>query len=774
MKILVVDDDELVTETLTAVLEQQNYAVEVAADGQTGFALATSFDYDLLLLDVMLPKLDGISLCRQLRAQNYTFPILLLTGRDSNHDKAIGLDAGADDYVVKPFDSEELVARIRALLRRAGSIGQPLLEWGKLQLNPSNYEVTYAGQLLALTPKEHALLELFLRNNRRVFSCGSILDHLWTYEDTPGEEAVRTHIKGLRHKLKAAGAPSDLLETVYGIGYRLKPPISAPTPAPLSPLKSVEPLRPTSPQHTLSLVAGVWARFHDRVVEQLDQLEQTCLALNQPSLNPDGLAEARQIAHSLAGSLGTFGFDQGSKLAHKLEEGLQPPAHQLLAESAKLLHLVKQLRQAIDQSPTQLPLAASTPSRPLLLIVDHDATLVAELVKEAENWGWQTAIALTLNAAREHLYRHHPSVVLLDLEFSQPAAGLTLLAELHQRKPPVPVVVFTADNSLTRRLEVLRQGGQVFLQKPVPTVQVLETVNQVIQQADAAEARILVVDDDPLMLTLLKTLLDPWGLRVTALQDPRNFWEALEACSPDLLILDVEMPHLNGIELCQVVRNDARWNSLPILFLTAHDAPDRVNQVFAAGADDFVHKPIVGPELVNRILNRLERIKLLRQMAETDPLTLVANRHKSTQDLEEFLRLAKRHHQPLCLAVLDIDHFKLVNDRYGHAMGDTVLRHLGHLLRQSFRQDDVVARWGGEEFVVGLYGVAREDGGQRLQDLLKTLRQQQFGSTDHPFQVTFSAGIAEFPTDGNDLQALYRAADTALYRAKQAGRDRIL
>lgn len=769
MKILVVDDNELMTETLTAVLEQQNYVVEVATDGQAGLALATSYDYDLLLLDVMLPRLDGISLCRQLRLLNYTGPILLLTGRDSIHDKAIGLDAGADDYLVKPFDPEELRARIRALLRRAGLIRHPQLTWGQLQLDPNNCEVTYAAQLLSLTPKEYALLELFLRNNRRVFSCGSILDHLWAYDDTPGEEAVRTHIKGLRHKLKAAGAPADLLETVYGIGYRLKP--ESLKAAISRPGKVIEPDR--LPQHqTLTLVAGLWERFHEPVMAQLDQLEAVCSTLNQHRLSPEQYKAALQTAHSLAGSLGTFGFEAGSQLAHQLERELQLTADRSTQELAPLLHLVSQLRATIDRPLT--PVAVPPPGQPLLLIVDHDLTLAEALVKEAEHWGFQAAIALTLSAAREHLYSHHPNVVLLDLEFSQPTAGLTLLAELQHRKPPVPVVVFTTDNSLTRRLEVLRQGGQVFLQKPVPTVQVLEKVNQVLQQTNPAEARILVVDDDPLILTLLKTLLDPWGLRVTPLQDPRNFWETLEACSPDLLILDVEMPHLNGIELCQVVRNDARWNSLPILFLTAHDAPDMVNQVFAAGADDFVHKPIIGPELVNRILNRLERIKLLRQMAETDPLTLVANRHKSTQDLEEFLRLAKRHWQPLCLAVLDIDHFKQVNDSYGHAVGDAVLRHLGHLLRQSFRQEDVVARWGGEEFIIGLYGVVRADSVERLTTLLKNLRQHKFSAGEHHFQVTFSAGVAEFPQDGTDIQALYRAADAALYQAKQNGRDQVL
>lgn len=207
MRILVVEDDELVAEALQTLLVDLNYAVELATDGQTAAELVEAFEYDLILSDVMLPRLDGVGLCQQLRSQGYQIPILLLTGKDSSHDRAIGLDAGADDYVVKPFDPEELAARVRALLRRGEAIKPPILKWENLQLDPRACEVKYQDVLLKLTPKEYALVELLMRNTRRVFSCGMILEHVWTYEDTPGEEAVRTHIKGLRQKLKNRGHP---------------------------------------------------------------------------------------------------------------------------------------------------------------------------------------------------------------------------------------------------------------------------------------------------------------------------------------------------------------------------------------------------------------------------------------------------------------------------------------------------------------------------------------------------------------------------------------
>ncbi|NEO70361.1 response regulator transcription factor [Moorena sp. SIO3H5] len=222
MRILLVEDDERITDALAEDLTDQHYVVDVANDGQVGRELVENFSYDLILLDVMLPKIDGITLCRKLRSQGDSTPILMLTARDTISDKIVGLDAGADDYLIKPFDLGELSARIRALLRRGNTTLPPVLEWDSLRLDPSTCEVFYKDNLLSLSPKEYALLEFFLRHPRRVFSRAQILENLWSFERLPEEATVKAHIRGLRQKLDAAGAPSDLIETVYGLGYRLK------------------------------------------------------------------------------------------------------------------------------------------------------------------------------------------------------------------------------------------------------------------------------------------------------------------------------------------------------------------------------------------------------------------------------------------------------------------------------------------------------------------------------------------------------------------------
>ena len=221
MRILLVEDDICLAETLAEALTDRRYVVDVVTDGEAGWEQLRVLGYDLMLLDVMLPELDGFRLCQRLRSHGYTMPVLMITACDTVRDKITGLDAGADDYVVKPVDLGELLARIRALLRR-GCSSPPILEWGELRLDPSTYEVFYQDREIHLTPKEYSLLELLLRNGRRVLSRSKIIENVWSLEAPPEEYTVKVHIRSLRQKLKAVGAPEDAIETVHSMGYRLK------------------------------------------------------------------------------------------------------------------------------------------------------------------------------------------------------------------------------------------------------------------------------------------------------------------------------------------------------------------------------------------------------------------------------------------------------------------------------------------------------------------------------------------------------------------------
>jgi DNA-binding response OmpR family regulator/HPt (histidine-containing phosphotransfer) domain-containing protein len=354
MKILVVEDDNYIAQFIAATLgKQQHYLVDVAPDGRNGWELATAFNYDLILLDVMLPEIDGISLCRQLRQEGYQMPILMVTAKDTKTDKVKGLDAGADDYVVKPFDFQELFARIRALLRRGNTPLPTVLEWGLLRLDPSSCQVTYGDRVLHVTAKEYALLELFLRNRQRVFSRSAIVELLWNFEEPPQEDTIKSYIKSLRQKLKAAGAPTDLIETVYGLGYRLKCLSKEPDEPDLSEMK----------RQVLSAVAEFRAALKSGISDRLKILEQATKALSNDSLSPQLRHKAEQEAHKLAGTLGSFGFVEGSRLAREIEELLGDENYCDCAwrtgeaanrtQSLRLAKLVKELHCQIEIAPTE-------------------------------------------------------------------------------------------------------------------------------------------------------------------------------------------------------------------------------------------------------------------------------------------------------------------------------------------------------------------------------------------------------------------------------------
>jgi DNA-binding response OmpR family regulator/HPt (histidine-containing phosphotransfer) domain-containing protein len=592
MRILVVEDDPIIAQLIETILQQHKYAVDVATDGQMGLELSHTYEYDAILLDVSLPKKDGIAVCQQIRSQGNPVPILLLTALDSPANRARGLDAGADDYLGKPFDPEELLARLRAILRRSHQASTPMLRWGNLQLDPVGATVTYNDKLVPVTPKEYALLELLLRNSKRVFSCNVILDHLWSYGGTPSEEAIRTHIKGLRHKLKLAGAAPDFIETVYGIGYRLKP-VSLPE---------------------VNLLNDTWEKFKGQVHEQVAVLERLSVRFLNQDLQSDWQEIGRSIAHSLNGSLGMFGFSLSSELARQIEKLLSGRQDLTTEQGQWLFSMVAALQEELDR-PVSLPDLYCFDPDPAtdILLVSEDPDLVGGAsVKEnrsiqsiAIDRQWDIKIVPTIAAAKSQL-QFHPtrSILLAPAVAQQTEEVVQLLVEVGKHVPAIPVILLADAPGL--HPEIDRFGTCISI-CPTSTTDIILAIERSIAQVESTLTHVLIVDDDLKILAILRALLVPWGFRITTLADPQKFWEVLPVAKPDLLILDVDMPIVSGLELCQSVRNRADWSHLPIIFLTAHTEPSLIQQVFAIGADDFVTKPVVGPEIISRITNLMER-----------------------------------------------------------------------------------------------------------------------------------------------------------------------
>lgn len=508
MKILLIEDNPTVGTFLSQALTRQRYTVDLATTERVGLDLAIAEHYELILLSTTVANLDSIRFCTQLRAQGCQTLIFLLVERQTAANIVAILDAGADDYMTQPYELTTLLARLRARMRRKEeTFSTPMLVWGELCLNPNSAEVTYAGNPIILTPKAYSLLALFLQNPQRVFNRSAIIDRLWSLDELPTESAVTNQIKGLRQQLKAGGMSEDLIETVYGLGYRLKAHSGdrAPDPCPL----------PTS-------------------------------------ANPD--------------------------------------------------------------------LGAAQPGR-TILVVDGDQALTEQLQQDALLWGVQVKVATTLAQARVAIADTPPDLLLLDLNLTAPGdrpedTGLTLLREV-TTTTPIPVLVFSDRDTLSDRVLVSRLGAKGFLHKPLTSVDVFSPVLQLLSQPQVAPNTILIVTTNTTQGQIIRDLIEPWGVQVKLLANAQDFWSHLPAIAPNLLVLDWDLPTFGGADLCRVVRQDARWGNLPILMLTHTPEAQHIRQIFAIGADDFISQPFIGPEVVTRIISRLEQVPLASHLEHT-------------------------------------------------------------------------------------------------------------------------------------------------------------
>jgi len=632
MKILLIEDDDSSIALLTRSLNAQHYIVDAVKDGEMGWTYASTFDYDLIILDIMLPKLDGITLCKRLRGAGCTTPIMLLTAQDLITAKLQGLDAGADDYLVKPFDLNELMARIRALLRRSSSNPLPLLGWGDLLLDPSTCDVTYNGQPLILTTKEYDLLELFLRDSYHVFSSDEIIDRLWSSDDFPAEATVRSHLRRLRHKLQVAGAPPDAIATIHGRGYYLKP-IQPDLTVSIAPSADEEKLNngagflPSAQQQAQyrSFLAETWVTTKPQCLESLDRLSEIVQQLRLDNGTYLEQSQAHQRAHKLVGTLGIFTLTSGMEIARKIEKILNRSTLLTSTEAAILPILIDELSLAIEQfaiannQSNDTSQTTNTPSSdlPLILFVDLDPSLTDSLTAMAKHRGFQDLTLSTIEAANNYLAPIpdapinlvSPTLILVRLSASQePNTTLDFIHHTHQRFPHWSILVLGERDGLRDRLAVVRNGGKFLGIAGLSTEQIFTAVTSLIQPATTT-AKVMVVDDDLDWLRALPQLLQPWGLKVTTLDDPQQFWTVLQSVRPDALVLDVKMPEINGLELCQVLRSDPLWQRLPILFLSAANDPISQQSAFSVGADDYLCKPMMGGELAWRIRHRLARLQ---------------------------------------------------------------------------------------------------------------------------------------------------------------------
>jgi diguanylate cyclase (GGDEF)-like protein len=539
---------------------------------------------------------------------------------------------------------------------------------------------------------------------------------------------------------------------------------------------------------------AIWRRSLPRTSGQLVRIESAVAALGEGRLDEPVRADAQRQAHRIAGAAGTFGFDQASVTARELEAFFESrPSDPSGAPAAA--GLVRALREALGiAASTATPPAGATveaephdergppfppgpDDEPLVLVVGSPDAATAPAAAQIRTRGLEVE-TVPPGGVDEVLGRPGlPVVAVVEMTEDEDAAQEQIIRRLDERGVRVLAVVATSTGT-GARVAALRAGARLLLDVPTSVgewSQLADTVASLAVTGESAAHRILVVDDDATLLAGVRhVLVEAEVGAVTTLSDPGQFWPELNRVEPDLLLLDIDMPGMSGLELCRLVRSHPRWQQLPVVFLSGRLDPVTVDGVYAAGADDFVGKPVLAAELRSRITHRLERAKLHRLLAETDPLTGLANRRRLEMDLARLRGISDRQSTPLCLAVVDLDRFKRINDRYGHDVGDEVLRRTAAHLREAFRGEDAVARLGGEEFVAAMLGIRRDDAVQRLDVVLTSLAATEIVVDGNPVQIAASAGVAEYRLDGADFAALYRSAAAALRVAKAAGRGLVL
>ena len=351
--------------------------------------------------------------------------------------------------------------------------------------------------------------------------------------------------------------------------------------------------------------------------------------------------------------------------------------------------------------------------------------------------------------------------------------SIKTLGKLRKEGSALPPIIFIArDLELTTRIEAARAGAAAFLSRPVDILELIDAIDGLQEQNEEEPFRVLVVDDDPGLSSYYKSVLEEAGVEVEVVHDPLAVLSPLGDFRPELIVMDLYMPNCHGKELAAAIRQEHAYLPIPIVFLSAEDDTSKQLDVMTIGGDDFLVKPIFPEHLVAAVVTRARRFRALRALMVRDSLTGLLNHTTTNEQTKIELARARRIKQSLSFALLDIDHFKLVNDQYGHPAGDRVIKSLSNLLKQRLRATDVIGRYGGEEFAVVLPDADADTAARILDEVRQSFADIRHQHDDGDFVVTLSGGIATYP-QYSEVPHLIDAADKALYEAKSSGRNQV-
>ncbi len=540
-------------------------------------------------------------------------------------------------------------------------------------------------------------------------------------------------------------------------------------------------------QAQLNVLRESYAAKLDEKIDQIGEGWQLYKSHDEGQPRREALASLHRLTHTLAGSGATFGFPAVSSAARRAETVLKSllqsgaalesehaqeieAALEQLRGAARLPEGVESFFASLNDEP--LPLE----ERPLYLFSDAPDGLPAWAASLAA-FGYALQFFDRPEALGAACREKIPAAIVADchsapLDCERDGVLLSsVLSEISRRQEaPVPLLWTCQTSDLRTRLQAVRLGGDAFFPFPLDVDSLLVKLDDLTSHSAPEPFRILIVDDEPSLGRLFSVILRQAGMETCVVSDPIEIMAPLVDFRPDLILMDIYMPGCSGAELAAVIRQQEAYIGIPIVFLSVETDISKQQEAMRQGGDDFLLKPVQPRHLVSAVTIRATRARALRNLMVRDSLTGLLNHTKTREQLVIELDRARRLGNTVSLAMIDIDHFKTVNDLYGHATGDRVLRSLSRLLGQRLRQTDVIGRTGGEEFAVIMNGSSVQDAQKKLEVVRAAFANVAHFSDGHEFRVTFSAGVASSPPFG-DAVSLSEAADRALYAAKGAGRN---
>lgn len=527
----------------------------------------------------------------------------------------------------------------------------------------------------------------------------------------------------------------------------------------------------------LSQLQALQAAFARDAPARIAELRR---AWEDPALS-DGtrLQTLHQLAHRLAGAAETLGLPALGEAcrafelkvqAASLEAGALPAGlrRELGAELQRVLEAAR-VDASRDPTPPPRPVEDRRPPVPELFLL-APAGASPEWVLHLASFGFPTRLFTAREALAAALAQARPPLAVVDddalTDHGEDALrGLQLPGE-----PPVPLILLSDWPDLPSRLRAVRAGCRAYLPKPPDLLALVEAVEAHAHQGPAQPYTVLVVEDDPLQAAHHGAVLRAAGMRVEEVNDPLGILQPLVDLRPDLVLMDLYMPGCTGVELAAAIRQQEAFVGIPIVFLSQERERNLQLEALRQGGDDFLVKPVEPAHLASIVATRAQRGRVLRSHMVRDSLTGLLNHSAILDRLRAESARAERSGAPLAVAMLDLDHFKAVNDTHGHAAGDRVLRALSRMLQQRLRKTDLVGRYGGEEFALVLPGASAEVALRILDDIRRSFRELEFAFGGATVRCSFSAGVAAFPAH-RPVERLVSAADEALYTAKREGRD---